>query len=108
MHNYFDFRVLRENRRVVKDAEGTTDRQAELQDFHCVLMNIGEGKASQRVRDFIVNAYVRGAISCGGSIENAGIEGSTAVFTKRRFRALPSVAVCVHAFVLHANSSYKR
>ncbi len=86
VHNYFDFRVLRENRRVVKDADGTTDRQEELENFHRVLMNISEGKATQRVRDFIVNAYVRGAISCGGCIENVGLEGSTAVFTKRRFR----------------------
>jgi hypothetical protein len=33
-----------------------------------------------------VNAYVRGALAIGGCIEKAGIEGSTAVFTKRRFR----------------------
>ena len=31
VHNYFDFRVLRENRRVVKDADGTEDRREELE-----------------------------------------------------------------------------
>ena len=81
VHQYFDYRVLRENRRVVKDAECTADRQAELEDFHNVLLNISEGKATRRVRDFIINAYVRGAISCGGSIEKVGLEGSTAVHT---------------------------
>ncbi len=86
VHNYFHFRVLRENRRVVKDADGNAARQDELESFHRVLMNISEGKATQRVRDFIVNAYVRGALSCGGKVDNVGLEGSTAVFTKRRFR----------------------
>ena len=33
-----------------------------------------------------VQAYVRGAVSCGGSVENAAIENSTAVFTKRVYR----------------------
>ena len=123
MHNFFDFRVLRQNRRVVKDENGTAARQADLDNFHRVLMNISEGKATQRVRDFIapvlsvfehsvlsrplcplkgiaslcfmssrtcprseVNAYARGALAIGGCIEKAGTEGSTAVFTKRRFR----------------------
>ena len=35
-----------------------------------------------------VEAYVRGAVSCGGSVENAAIENSTAVFTKRVYRLL--------------------
>ena len=72
-------RVLRENRRVVTDE----NRREEIEEFHKVLMNVSEGKATQRVRDFIVQAYVRGALSCGNNIENIGIEGSTAVFTKR-------------------------
>ena len=80
VHAYFDFLVLRENRRVVKDADGNEGRQEELENFHTILMNISEGKATQRVRDFIVNAYVRGALSCGGKVENVGLEGSTAVF----------------------------
>ena len=40
--------VLRENRRVVKGGEGTADRQAELENFHRVLMDISEGKATRR------------------------------------------------------------
>ena len=103
--------VLRQNRRVTKDAgEG---RQKELENFHGVLMDISEGKASPRVRAFIahllvcvvvplcacvtfgagvsafssqVEAYVRGAVSCSGSVEKAAIENSTAVFTKRVYR----------------------
>ena len=45
--------MLRQNRRVVKDENGTAARQADLDNFHRVLMNISEGKATQRVRDFI-------------------------------------------------------
>ncbi len=79
VYEYFDFKVLRENRRVVKDSDGSARRQEELEDFHRVLLNISEGKATRRVRDFIVEAYVRGATSCGGRVENVGFEGSTAV-----------------------------
>ena len=49
VHNTFDFRVLRENRRVVKDDDASEERKAELENFHQVLMNISEGKATQRV-----------------------------------------------------------
>ena len=76
----FTFRVLRENRRVVADA----NRAEELQNFHEVLSDISWGMATQRVRDFIIDAYVRGAI-CGNA-ERSELEGSTSVFTKRRFR----------------------
>ena len=65
---YFDFRTLKENRRVIKSEDGSEDRKAALENFHLVLMNISEGKATKRVRDFIVQAYVRGALSCGGSL----------------------------------------
>jgi len=41
--------------------------------------------ASDRVRKFITNAYVKGMISCG-TAENCNLEGNTSVFTKRRFR----------------------
>ena len=77
----FSFRVLRQNRRIVA---GTADRQAELEDFHEVLTDISWGRASPRVRKFIVNAYVKGA-KCG-SAERSELEGSTSVFAKRRFR----------------------
>ena len=86
VYENFGFKVLRENRRVVKDSDGSAERQEELENFHRVLMNISEGKSTSRVRDFIVEAYVRGAVSCQGCVENVGFEGSTAIFTKRRFR----------------------
>ena len=76
----FTFRVLRQNRRVVADAS----RAHELENFHEVLSDISWGMATQRVRDFIVKAYVRGAI-CGNA-DRSELEGSTSVFTKRRFR----------------------
>jgi hypothetical protein len=75
----FDFRVLRENRRVVADAT----RSNELQLFHEVLTDISWGKASGRVRDFLIAAYVKGA--CTGP-HNVDFEGNTSVFTKRRYR----------------------
>ena len=52
---------------MIKSEDGSEDRKAALENFHLVLMNISEGKATKRVRDFIVQAYVRGALSCGGS-----------------------------------------
>ena len=76
----FDFRVLRENRRVVKDLH----RQAELDAFHEVLSDISLGKASNAVRAFIVESYLRGASV--RRAETVDFEGSTAVFTKRRYR----------------------
>ena len=71
---------------MVKSDAGGTDRKAELDNFHKVLLDISEGRATPAVRAFIVEAYVRGAISCGGSVENAGLEGNTAVFSRRSFR----------------------
>ena len=45
------------------------------------------GRASDRVREFIIRAYVKGMDdSCEGTAENCDFEGSTSVFTKRRFR----------------------
>ena len=73
----FDFRVLRQNRRVVLD-EG---RKLELENFHEVLADISFGKASNVVRKFIVDSYVRGAAI--RRPENVEFEGSTAVFTNR-------------------------
>ena len=73
----FEFRVLRENRRAVGVA-------AELEAFHRVLADVSWGEPTQRVRDFIVNAYVRGAaVGCADRTE---LEGNTSVFTKRRYR----------------------
>ena len=75
----FDFRCLRENRRVVQDES----RRGELDFFHKVLTDISQGDASSDVRGFIVDAYVRGyKVGCA---ENVPFEGSTAVFAKRRY-----------------------
>ena len=101
----FEFRCLRENRRVVQQA----GREAELENFHQVLSDISVGRASNEVRQFICDAYLRGARI--GNAENCDFEGrpkkllrkrwgapiprfykpskrigSTAVMTKRRYR----------------------
>ena len=80
----FEFRVLRQNRRVVAGA-GTEDRQEELENFHQVLADISWGRPTPRVREFIVDAYVKRQRTCG-SAEHAELEGSTSVFAKRRYR----------------------
>ena len=46
----------------------------------CVIFVGASGLNSQ------VEAYVRGAVSCGGSVDKVAIENSTAVFTKRVYR----------------------
>ena len=76
----FDFRCLRENRRVVQDES----RSGELDLFHKVLTDISQGNASNSVRDFIVAAFLRG--NRVGCAENVPFEGCTAVFAKRRYR----------------------
>ena len=81
VYEKFDFRVLRQNRRVVG---GNVSRAEELQTFHEVLHDVSWGVPSHRVIDFLIGAYVRGA-ACGRA-ENSDFEGSTAIFTKRRFR----------------------
>ena len=77
----FEFRVLRQNRRVVT---GDASRTEELEEFHRVLSDISLGKATQRVRDFFVKAYVRGARI--GNANHVDFEGNTSVFSKRRYR----------------------
>jgi hypothetical protein len=56
----------------------------ELENFHSVLSDISYGRSTKRVKDFITQAFVKGA-RCGNA-HNAELEGSTAVFSKRRFR----------------------
>ena len=77
--NVFSFRVLRQNRRVIKEA----GREEELEHFHSILHDISMGDPTPATRDFLVQAYVRGASV--GCAENVQLEGSTAVFTKRRY-----------------------
>jgi len=80
VYNEFDFRVLRQNRRVI----GDETRAAELENFHGVLTDISWGRMTDRVKAFVIEAYVRGAeIGCA---ERAELEGSTTVVTKRRYR----------------------
>ena len=80
VYNTFDFRVLRENRRVTVDAERASESEA----FHAVLSDVALGDTTDRVKDFVVAAYVRGArVGCA---EKTDFEGSTSVFTKRRYR----------------------
>jgi len=80
VHDSFDFRVLRQNRRVFVEA----DRAEESEEFHNVLNDIAWGSSTERVKQFIIAAYVRGAhVGCA---ENSKFEGSTSVFTKRRYR----------------------
>ena len=76
----WEFRVLRQNRRVVQDEA----RRDEIEQFHEILAGISMCEATQVVRDFIVTAYVRGASI--GTAEHTPLEGNTAVFTKRRYR----------------------
>jgi hypothetical protein len=60
------------------------DRKDEIEMFHRVLNDISFGIASADVRSFVVGAYVRGASS--NCAEQTPFEGSTGVFTKRRYR----------------------
>ena len=96
----FDFRVLRQNIRVVQD----TRRQPELDAFHNVLSDISYGKASNAVRAFIVDSYVRGAAARrAGNVE---FEGPTSVFTKRRYRDRWN-RICVRRISKKHNRSVK-
>ena len=80
VYTTFDFRVLRENRRV-RLGEA---RAAESNDFHAALGDIAWGCTTERVKKLVIEAYVRGArVGCA---EKAALEGSTSVFTKRRYR----------------------
>ena len=76
----FDFRVLRQNRRVISDVA----RRKEIENFHGILHDVAHGISSERVRMFLIQAYVRGAQR--GCAEDAPFEGVTSVFAKRRYR----------------------
>ena len=65
--------------------KGDEDRKDEIENFHKVLMDVSMGVASDRVKRFLIQAYVKGMISCG-TAANCELEGSTSVFTKRRYR----------------------
>ena len=52
VHRRCDYRVLRQNRRVVADDA----RKDEIEAFHGVLFDVAHGISSDRVKDFIVQA----------------------------------------------------
>ena len=56
---HFEFRVLRENRRLASSDD--PERQTALEQFHHTLEDISMGRDSAAVRDFFVAAYARGA-----------------------------------------------
>jgi hypothetical protein len=70
----FSFRTMQQNRRVAEVA----GRTEELQKFHEVLADVSLGRPTRAVRDFFVDAYVRGAVV--GCAERCELEGSTAVY----------------------------
>ena len=72
--------VLRENRRVVKSSGA---REEDLDEFHGVLTDIGRCNATAAVRQFLIEAYGKGAMA---TAKSEPFEGSTAVFIKRRYR----------------------
>ena len=82
----FEFRVLRQNRRVAPAEAGDGAKQAELDEFHRVLDDVAHGRASARVREFLVEAYVRGAAKELASARRVPLDGPTAVFSKRAYR----------------------
>ncbi len=82
VHNTFAIRVLRENRRVVADEA----RREELENYHNVLDDMGHGRASLRVKRFLIDAYVRAALEKTQTATRVPLEGYTSIFTKRRHR----------------------
>ena len=76
----FDFRVLRQNRRLSSEDPASQQR---LEDFHQTLEDIAWNHVTPAVRDFFVSAYLRGASRTQYVVD---FEGSTACFTKRRYR----------------------
>ena len=81
MVHSFDFRVLRQNRRVVQDEA----RRQEIENFHEVLTDISYCRCTTVVREFIINSYVRGAQVGGGSSEHSPFEGNTAAPNSHKF-----------------------
>ena len=80
VHRLFDFRVLRENRRVISDPS----RKDITDEFHHVLADVSFGRCTEIVKNFIVRSYVRGARN--NTAETCPLEKVTSVFTKRRYR----------------------
>ena len=99
VHETFDFRVLRENRRLKRG--GDEKRFAEFENFHGILEDIAYGRDTPRVRRFLVDAYVRGAMQTAARAE---LEGSVAVLTKRRYRDNWNRTICKRIARGHCHS----
>ena len=57
---------------------GDEAKKAEIENFHKVLLDVAMGKPTDRVRPFIIRAYVKGMDgSCKGTAENCDFEGGT-------------------------------
>ena len=76
----FRFSTLRENRRVI---DGGAERQKQIEEYHTVLDHLSMYKETNDVRKFCVDAYGRGALATADTTQ---FEGSTSVFSKRRYR----------------------
>ena len=83
---------------MIKDA----GREEELEAFHHILDDISMGRPTEAVRQFLVTAYARGIAH--GCAENAELEGSTAVFTKRRYRDAWNRVITRNLAAKHAHS----
>jgi hypothetical protein len=55
-----------------------------LEHFHTILGDISRGRATEAVRSFFVQAYLRGAEQ--DTAERVDVEGTTSIFPKRRYR----------------------
>ena len=77
----FEFRILYKNRRLATGTDPTD--QARLERFHSTLDDIAFGRTTDAVKEFFVEAYVRGAKQTQDKVL---FEGSTACFTLRRYR----------------------
>ena len=95
----FDFRVLRENRRLT--STGDASQQEVLERFHTTLEDIASNRATPAVRQFFVDSFVRGALCAA---KTAGFEDSTACFTKRRYRDLWNKGVLQRVATKHGRS----
>ena len=78
----FDFRVLRQNRRLAPASNPS--EQVALDLFHAVLEDVAHCKPSVPVRKHIVDAYVRGAKR--PTANYLWRDEGTACFTKRKYR----------------------
>ena len=61
-------------------------RREEIEGFHEMLNDVSMGVASQRVRKFLADSYVRGTLNCA-TADNAELEGNTSVHRAARHNA---------------------